>query len=176
MSKPVTTTYSQAGAAIAIEAVVNGMLGSTVPMRPSPRSTTTPTTEGRGDSSGDWAPKVATRTATGAISAGAYMGLDAEPTSSTRAAVATTAPVTRVSWASSIAPSQPACLAPTTTSASMPRPITESDSAAATRPRRTRTTDSPSEAPVRTTRTVVRPPTPSQLQATARRVTPATRG
>ena len=174
MSKPVTTTYSQAGAAIAIEVIVNGVLGSTAPMRPSPRRTTTPTIEGRGDSSGDWAPKVATRTATGAIRAGAYIGLDAEATSNTSAAVATTAPVTRVSCASSIVPSQPAWRAPTTTSASMPRPITESDSAAVTRPRRRRATDSPSEAPVRTTRTVVRPPTPSQLQAKARKVMAAT--
>src|SRR3954454_11169536 len=135
MSTPVTTTYSQAGAAIAIEVVVNGMLGSTVPMRPSPRRTTTPTTEGRGDSSGDWAPKVARRTATGAMSAGAYIGLDAVETSSTSAAVATTAPVTRLSWASSIAPSQPAWRAPTTTSASMARPTTERGPAAGGRPR-----------------------------------------
>ena len=55
-----------------------------------------------------------------------------------------------------------------------PNATVVSASAATVRPRRPSTVPAAPVAPVRTTRTAVRPPTPSQVQATARKITAAT--
>ena len=71
-------------------------------------------------------------------------------------------------------PSQPALSAPTASRASSPSETRVSDSAATRRPRPASQTPRPAAVRVRATRTPVRPPTPSQDQATARKVTAAT--
>ena len=132
------------------------------------------TSIGTGASTGTCAPTPATSTANGATRAGATSGRGRVSTSIASATVPTTDPTIVTRPASPMSPSHPAWRAPMTSRATSPRPTTVRASPAIRRPRRAKRWAPPRAPAVRTSRTRVRPPTPSQLHATARNVTAAT--
>ena len=167
---PAATEGSQARPPATRDAILIGSLGISVPTRPSANSATTVANRAEGVSVLPWAPMPATSTATGAIRAGATRGRDSVTSRRARAAAATVAPVSSTRCPSLTPPSHPACRIPTTSRATSPRATTDKASAAIRSPRPKSTLVSAKAVAVRATSTSVRPPTPSQDHATARKV------